>query len=467
MRIRRCVPIVLAVLLSGPASISASPPWNESPAALQGTAFTYQGELRQAGLPVSSNTDMTFALFDAAVGGNQVGSTLSFTAAGGNAVPVLNGIFTVALDFGPLAFNGPASSERYLRATVNGVTLSPRTKIQSAPYALQARASEGTYALITPMAMTAAGGGSTLFSLTSSDDSGAASFKVDHTFGVSAAVKGEVNSIFANFGTAGIYGVSSGTGGYAGLFYASNASGNGPALVAIANGNGNGITANASNGGNGIETTADGNGYSLYAWKANFATGTAVRIRNFNASNTSPLLHVTNTGTAAAARFEGNVQVTGTLSKGAGSFQIDHPLAPADKYLYHSFVESPDMKNVYDGIATLDRRGEAWVELPDWFKALNETFRYQLTALGTPAPNLHVADEIVGNRFRVAGGGAGQRISWQVTGIRHDAFARAHRIPVEVDKPAQERGTYLYPELHAADAPATPDAPALRDGAGE
>ncbi len=95
-----------------------------------------------------------------------------------------------------------------------------------------------------------------------------------------------------------------------------------------------------------------------------------------------------------AGYFSGNVHVQGTLSKTAGSFQIDHPLDPANKYLFHSFVESPDMKNIYDGIATLDARGEAWVDLPDYFDALNKDFRYQLTAIGAPALSLYIADEI-------------------------------------------------------------------------
>ncbi|HZS45939.1 MAG TPA: hypothetical protein VFC63_12620, partial [Blastocatellia bacterium] len=63
------------------------------------------------------------------------------------------------------------------------------------------------------------------------------------------------------------------------------------------------------------------------------------------------------------------VQILGTLSKAAGSFKIDHPLEPDKKYLYHSFVESPDMKNIYDGVVVLDRRGQAVVTLPDWFEA--------------------------------------------------------------------------------------------------
>src|SRR5690606_1929323 len=60
----------------------------------------------------------------------------------------------------------------------------------------------------------------------------------------------------------------------------------------------------------------------------------------------------------------GGVSVLGSLSKGSGTFVIDHPLDPENKLLYHSFVESPDVKNIYDGIVTLDENGEATVELP-------------------------------------------------------------------------------------------------------
>jgi trimeric autotransporter adhesin len=145
--------------------------------------------------------------------------------------------------------------------------------------------------------------------------------------------------------------------------------------------------------------------------------------------------------------ISGNLRVSGMLSKGGGSFKIDHPLDPANKFLYHSFVESPDMKNIYDGVTVLDAKGQAWVTLPDWFEALNQEFRYQLTSIGAPGPNLYVAAEISGNRFRIAGGKPGSKVSWQVTGVRHDAFAEAYRIPVEEKKSSEERGTYLHPEL--------------------
>jgi hypothetical protein len=108
-----------------------------------------------------------------------------------------------------------------------------------------------------------------------------------------------------------------------------------------------------------------------------------------------------NYGSGGAARyFEGNVTVTGNLSKGGGSFKIDHPLDPANKYLYHSFVESPDMMNVYNGNVTTNQRGVAVITLPDYFEALNRDFRYQLTVIGQFAQAI-VAKEISRNRFTI------------------------------------------------------------------
>jgi hypothetical protein len=171
-----------------------------------------------------------------------------------------------------------------------------------------------------------------------------------------------------------------------------------------------------------------------------------------------------------AAVLNGKVQITGNLEKAGGSFKIDHPLDPANKYLCHSFVESPDMKNVYDGVVVLDNKGKAEIELPDWFGALNKDFRYQLTAIGAPGPNLYIAEEISdmatntntkysssksssnknknNSRFKIAGGASGMKVSWQVTGIRKDPWANANRIQVEEDKPAKERGYYLHPDLY-------------------
>jgi hypothetical protein len=197
--------------------------------------------------------------------------------------------------------------------------------------------------------------------------------------------------------------------------------------------------------GNGLHGTS-GSSTASGVFGENTGAGFGIAGRS-NGSGTAVFGDNTN-GAGRAGLFNGNVQVVGTLSKSAGSFQIDHPQDPANKYLYHSFVESPDMLNIYNGNVTLGADGAAWVELPAWFEALNGDFRYQLTAIGAPGPNLYVAQEITGNRFQIAGGAPGAKVSWQVTGIRHDPYADQHRIPVEQAKPDGERGLYLHPELY-------------------
>ncbi|MEU6885633.1 hypothetical protein ABZ918_10545 [Streptomyces viridosporus] len=143
----------------------------------------------------------------------------------------------------------------------------------------------------------------------------------------------------------------------------------------------------------------------------------------------------------------GNMRVLGQLEKPAGSFRIDHPLDPAHKYLSHSFVECPDMANLYTGIVETDDMGEATVVLPNYFEALNRDFRYQLTPIGSPA-QVAVTSEIKGNRFSVRTDQPGIKVSWQVTGVRQDAWAEAHRIIVEEDKPEADRNHYLHPAEH-------------------
>jgi hypothetical protein len=146
-----------------------------------------------------------------------------------------------------------------------------------------------------------------------------------------------------------------------------------------------------------------------------------------------------------AGEFLGDVEVSGNLAKGGGSFKIDHPLDPENKYLYHSFVESPDMMNIYNGNITTDANGDAIVTLPDWFQALNKDFRYQLTVVGIFAQAI-VAEKMKDNRFTIKTSAPGVEVSWQVTGIRKDAYANKHRIPLEEMKPEQERGYYLHPD---------------------
>jgi hypothetical protein len=147
--------------------------------------------------------------------------------------------------------------------------------------------------------------------------------------------------------------------------------------------------------------------------------------------------------TAALDDFD----VAGAVSKSSGTFVIDHPLDPANLLLFHSFVESPEVKNLYDGTTLLDGGGEASVRLPAYFEALNKDFRYQLKPIDKPMPNLYVKEEVKNNRFVIGGGVPGGWVSWQVSGVRHDPYILANPIIPEVEKgPEQlaEKGEYLF-----------------------
>jgi len=266
-------------------------------------------------------------------------------------------------------------------------------------------------------------------------------------------VWGKADSTATGF-SVGVYGQSANGDALHGVTTAVNGSG----VAGFSNSNGTGNT----NGAAGINMATSGNSNGVYG-ESDSPNGVGGVFENTagglillgRVSPSTNLFTVDGSGNgffAAAVQIDGNLNVKGTLTKGGGSFKIDDPLDPENKYLSHSFVESPDMMNIYNGLIRLDARGEAWVVLPDYFEALNRDFRYQLTSVGAPQPRLYIAREVKGNRFKIAGGKANAKVSWQLTGIRQDAWANAHRIPTEEDKPADKRGTYLHPELFGAGA---------------
>ncbi|MFI7690043.1 hypothetical protein ACIBQ6_13285 [Nonomuraea sp. NPDC049655] len=147
------------------------------------------------------------------------------------------------------------------------------------------------------------------------------------------------------------------------------------------------------------------------------------------------------------SRLEGGCKILGSLSKPGGGFLIDHPIDPAGKYLSHSFVESPEMLNVYSGVAVTDDHGEVTVTLPDFFEALNREHRFQVTPIGQLA--LAAVDGSVrDNKFTIRTDQPNVTVSWQATGVRQDPWAMAHPVEVEIEKPEEERGSLLYPEEH-------------------
>jgi hypothetical protein len=273
--------------------------------------------------------------------------------------------------------------------------------------------------------------------------------------------------LWATGGTYGAEGDVS-AGGVAGVFgngpigvFGNDILGSGKGVYGYSSGTGTGVVGEAVNGGWGVYGLADYDGVGVYAigltgvsaisgqagsgLYASSNGGWAVNANGVDGA--TGVLAGSDTG--YAAWFSGKVEVAGNLSKSSGSFKIDHPLDPANKYLYHSFVESPDMMNLYNGNVTTNAEGEAVVTLPDWFETLNRDFRYQLTVMGQFAQAI-VSGKVANHQFAIKTDKPNVEVSWLVTGIRQDAWANAHRIPVEETKPENERGFYTHPELYGA-----------------
>jgi hypothetical protein len=112
------------------------------------------------------------------------------------------------------------------------------------------------------------------------------------------------------------------------------------------------------------------------------------------------------------------------------------------------------MVNVYNGNIITDDNGEATVVLPDFFETLNRDYRYQLTPIGEVA-QAAVIQEVRDNSFTIRTDNPGITVSWQVTGVRQDRWANAHRVMVEEEKSEAERDLYLHPEVHGQPASKT------------
>ena len=237
------------------------------------------------------------------------------------------------------------------------------------------------------------------------------------------------------FGT-GVHGAALNFGeatNYGGYFRASGSSGRG--VYGYANNNGE-----VTNFGGYFE--ADGvYGRGVLAYVSG-SDATGVFARSDGANGRGIYAFAPNTG--YAGYFVGRLNATGAITGASKSFKIDHPLDPENKYLLHTSVESPYMMNIYNGNVTTDANGNANIELPEWFEALNKDFRYQLTVIGEFAQAI-VSKEINNNEFSIKTNKPNVKVSWQVTGIRHDAWANENRTVVEENKPDKEKGKYLHP----------------------
>lgn len=270
-------------------------------------------------------------------------------------------------------------------------------------------------------------------------------FEIDNTSSGTPALQGTTNGASGE----GVYGFSSGSSGTGVLGSATGSFSYGVRGTGLSAGvrgecgttNGAGVYGVSSAGGN-------GGGSGVPAGVRGDASSPGVAGGAFFNNSGTGIYAQSTSGTAGF--FSGNVTITGSLSKGSGSFKIDHPLDPANKFLYHSFVESPDMMNVYTGSAKIGEDGTVVVNLPAYFGALNIDYHYQLTCVGGYA-QVYVAEEVKDNQFKIAGGKPGMKVSWQVTGTRNDAYAQYHRVPVETEKAPEDRGMYLAPEAFGFD----------------
>jgi hypothetical protein len=461
-----------------------------SAALAQSTAFTYQGRLTSGGNPASGPHDMQVRLFDAASGGTQVGPTLCF-----DNVPVAAGVFTVQPDFGQqFATPSPRFLEIQVRSDtgqpctdqVGYIVLTPRQALLATPLAIHAKSA---------------------FALDAADGSPAGALMVDSSGNVGIGTASPTHTVHVATGAPTIAlqdTDSSGAGGGTQVGYVSyRDSGNterawvgygsaGSAEFSMVNARPSGNMALwtpgsirlISNGAErmtidafgsttlnsrvGIGTSptntgllvAAGNTYGIFA----YGDDTGIRGNNSIPGATGVYGVMGQVITSDAGSF--GVFASGRLgATGTKSFRIDHPDDPANAYLFHYSAESPEVINFYRGTVTLDAAGGAVVHLPPYFARINTSPSYQLTAVGAPMPMLHVSERISEGalergaslppganaetcRFSIAGGSPGGDVSWRVEARRNDAFVRANGAPVEVQKPAHERGTFQHPALY-------------------
>ncbi len=95
------------------------------------TAFVYQGSMSDNGVPANGSYNIDVTLWDAAVGGNQMGPQRMF-----NAHPVVDGVFTLDLDFADRML---LPGGKWLEFSINGTELSPRTLVGNAPFSIRTR----------------------------------------------------------------------------------------------------------------------------------------------------------------------------------------------------------------------------------------------------------------------------------------------------------------------------------------
>ncbi|HEX7319905.1 MAG TPA: hypothetical protein VF399_06070 [bacterium] len=155
-------------------------------------------------------------------------------------------------------------------------------------------------------------------------------------------------------------------------------------------------------------------------------------------------------GTLWAGWFDGNVHITGSLSKGSGSFLIDHPLDPQNKTLRHNFVESPENLCLYRGKVKLNSSGEGRVEMPSYFRALTKETEATVTLTSIGRPFNTGYDWNKGYTVFTVYGEPNREVSYIVMADRDDPVIKQLYKPVEEEKGNGNftKGKLLYPKAY-------------------
>lgn len=321
-----------------------------------GTAFTYQGQLKNSGSAFTGSCDMQFGLYDAQAAGTLIGATQTL-----NGVTVTAGFFTVRLDFGTGVFAG---DDRYLEIAVkcgsdaSYTTLAPRQELTAVPYAL--------YALNTPGSGTgwALTGNASTNSATNfvgtTDDQGLV-LRVNNTVGWQLSPSGTntpnvIGGYSGNSVTAGVKGAAIGGGGassntnrvtddYGTVGGGSNnrAGDNGgstsdTAFATVAGGQNNTARNEGSTVGGGNNNTASGLLSTLGGGNNNTASGAVSTVVGGNSNTAS--------GTLSTVGGGGNNVAAGDFSFVAGYFAKNTNPAHDAVFLFADFTFGTDFNSV-------------------------------------------------------------------------------------------------------------------------
>jgi hypothetical protein len=409
--------------------------------------INYQGYLTDTnGVPVNNpSVSVDFAIYDAAGGGSQLWSETQ------SSVTVSKGIFSVLLggttSIPDTVFTKTGS--RWLQLTVAGQIMNPRTRIVAAAYAYTA-----TYA------------DTALYARNMSGDSDWVITGNNMHSGVSGNV-----GIGVSPDDSSKLAVRS-TNLYGGYFRTENADGSSHAVHAVQTSGGDGV---AVYGGS---ATQDGYGFGgffeagytgIYGkvsptsdqyyigiqGEADGGSGTNFGVRGIaSGSGTNYGVYgsaVSGGTTDWAGYFNGDVNITGSLSKGGGSFLIDHPLDPENKTLRHNFIESPENLCMYRGHVKLDDQGTAVVTMPDYFIALTkeDEATISLTSVGEKPFLVSYQWQKDYSAFRIYGEKQ-REVSYIVLADRDDPVMRQLFKPVVEEKGNGnfEKGKLIYPRAY-------------------